>query len=200
MTAEMQPMARTSRSDEAKAADPPPGGVDGQAEGRPEDHEAALHERLAASEKALLETRTALLNALADQDNTRKLAAREREEAVRYAAAQLARDLLESLDNLRRAVDAAPQGDSVDGLLSGVIATERNLLAALAKHGIRKLDPLGDRFDPRFHEAVHQRADPNFNTGDVIEVIQPGYMIHDRLLRPAKVGVANNDQIEPASD
>ena len=90
--------------------------------------------------------------------------------------------------------------DSIDGLLSGVIATERNLLAALARHGIRKIDPLGERFNPNLHEAVYQRADPAFETGDVIEVILPGYMLHDRLLRPAKVGVADNEGIAAGAD
>lgn len=162
--------------------------------------EARLHERLAANEKALLETREALVRAVADQENAHKVAARDRDEAVRYAAAQMARDLLESLDNLRRAVESAPQDGSADGLLSGVIATERNLLAALTKHGIRRLDPMGEHFDPKFHEAVYQRAAPDFDSGEVIEVIQPGYMIHDRLLRPAMVGVADNGNAEPSRE
>ena len=163
------------------------------AEDGDDDGAVALRERLAATERTLLDTREALLRALAEQDNARKVATREREEAVRYAGTPLARDLLDSLDNLRRAVETTPHDENTDGLLSGVTATERNLLAALAKHGIRRLDPLGERFDPRFHEAVHQRAAPDYDTGDVIEVMQPGYMIHDRLLRPAKVGVANNE-------
>jgi molecular chaperone GrpE len=194
----MTRMARPHQGD-PHAADTSSGRDDERA-GEIGDREAALHERIAASEKSLLETREALLRALADQDNARKLSARERDEAARYAASHLARDLLDSLDNLRRAVESAPQDESLDGLLSGVIATERNLLAALAKHGIRRLDPLGERFDPKFHEAVHRRADPAFNTGDVIEVIQPGYLIHDRLLRPAKVGVADNENVGPSSD
>ena len=161
--------------------------------------EAALHERLAANEKALVEAREALRSNLADQDNMRKLAARERDDAVRFAAAQLARDLLESVDNLQRAVDSSPNG-GVEGLLSGVVAIERNLLAALAKHGIRRIEPLGERFDPRYHEAVYQRADPARDTGEVIEVILPGYMIHERLLRPAKVGVVDNEGIGVGAD
>ena len=107
--------------------------------------------------------------------------------------------MLSTARHLRRAVESAPQADNnADGLLSGVIATERNLLAALGKHGIRRIDPLGERFDPSFHEAIQQRPAPDFETGDVIEVIQPGYMIHDRLLRPAKVGVADNEGIRPS--
>ncbi|MDB5542526.1 MAG: heat shock protein GrpE-like protein [Devosia sp.] len=162
--------------------------------------DAEIHARLAASEKELAETKDRLLRVMADQDNARKLGQREREEAVRYAASRLAGDLLDSLDNLRRAVDSTPPDEAVDQLLSGVVATERNLLAALGKHGIRKLEPIGEPFDPRFHEAVYQRADPNFDNGAVIEVIQPGYVIHDRLLRPARVGVANNENIAPLND
>ncbi|MDC9822664.1 nucleotide exchange factor GrpE [Devosia sp. ZB163] len=179
------------------AAEPPPRddqSVDGDPIGEPD-----VHERLAANERALVETREALRSALADQDNVRKLAARERDEAVRFAAAQLAGDLLESVDNLRRAVESSPQG-GVESLLSGVVATERNLLAALAKHGIRKIEPLGERFDPRYHEAVYQRAEPGLDTGQVMEVILPGYMIHDRLLRPAKVGVVDNEGIGIGAD
>lgn len=182
----------------SKAA-PPPGEDPDRRNGDQDDPQALLHRRLAASEKTLAETREALLRAVADQDNSRKLAERERNEAVRYATAQLARDLLESVDNLRRAIESSPHG-GVEALLSGVTATERDLLAALAKHGIRRLDPLGERFDPRYHEAVYQRAEPGLETGDVIEVIQPGYMIHDRLLRPAKVGVVDNEGIGVGAD
>ncbi len=166
----------------------------------PASDDGAVHERLAASERALVDIRDELLRVLADQDNERKAAARHQEEAVRYAASQLARDLLDSLDNLRRAIESPPPGSEVDSLLNGVLATERNLMQALAKHGVRRMDPLGQPFDPTLHEAVYEREDPNFDHGAVIEVLQPGYVVHDRLLRPAKVGVANNKNIEPVND
>lgn len=190
----------------------PPGAVRPPASGRPPSDvdaggqdaatvdEREVHARLAAAEKDLAETRDRLLRVLADQDNVRKVAQRERDQAVRYAAARLAADLPDALDNLSRAIQSARGGGGVEQLLEGVIATERNLLAALAKHGIRKIEPLGERFDPMVHHAAYRRADPNADDGTVIEVLQPGYILHERVLRPAVVGVSSNDNIAPATD
>lgn len=143
-------------------------------------------------EAELADTKDKLLRSLAEQQNIRRLMQREREEAVKFAASRLAADLLDTLDNLRRAIQsasAATSGDvEIKQLVSGVEATERNLLAALARHGVRQIDPLGEVFDPHKHQAVFQR--PDAQEGKVIEVLQPGYMLHDRLLRPAMVGVA----------
>ena len=162
--------------------------------------DAELEARLAATDKELAETRDQLLRNIADQDNARKLALRERDEAVRYAASQLAKDMLDSLDDLRRAIVTTRRGDAVDGLLAGVSATERNLLSALGRHGIRRVEPMGEPFDPRLHEAVFQREDTTADDGSVIEVVQPGYVMHDRLLRPARVGVAKNDGGQPSGE
>jgi molecular chaperone GrpE len=140
-----------------------------------------------------------LLRALAEQENMRRRAQREREDAVRFAAAELVRDLLTTADNLRRAIESLP-ADRMDAaakhLLGGVEATERGLLEAFRKHGIERIDPLGEPFDPHRHQAMYQRADRQHPPGTVIEVIQPGYVYRDRLLRPAMVGVAGE---EPAA-
>ena len=106
-----------------------------------------------------------------------------------------AKDMLSVGDNLRRALDSLPADGAQDevtrNLLAGVAATERELLAALERHGVRKVAPLpGDRFDPNLHEAMFEVEAPDRPPGTIVQVLQPGYVIHDRLLRPAMVGVA----------
>lgn len=141
-------------------------------------------------EAELAETKDRLLRTLADQENIRKQARRDRDDAVRYAASALATDLLDTVDNLQRAIDTATISAPVEVLLDGVTATRRGLLDALERHGIRRIDPLGQEFDPRLHQAVFEQADTGRKEGTVVVVLQPGYVHHDRLLRPAMVGVA----------
>jgi molecular chaperone GrpE len=135
-----------------------------------------------------------LLRSLADQENIRAQARRERDEAVRYAAAGFAGDLLSSVDNLERAIASVPEDQRLEpvlaGLLTGVEATRRALLDAFAKHGLKRLDPIGEPFDPHRHEASFEAVDARYPPGTVTSVIQPGYMYRDRLLRPALVGVS----------
>ena len=151
-------------------------------------------ERLVALEAELADTKDRLLRALAETENTRRRAQREREDTLRYAIAGFARDLLSSADNLRRALDSLPEAEAGDartrGLVSGVAATERELLAAFERHGIRRIDPRGERFDHNYHQAVFEAENTGQPGGTVVEVLQPGYVLHDRLLRPAMVGVA----------
>jgi molecular chaperone GrpE len=153
-----------------------------------------LGEKLAETEAALAETKDKLLRALAETENIRRRGQREREEAGRYAATAFARDMLNVADNLRRALAAMPEDSAPDAatrnLLAGVAATERELLAAFERHGIRRLDPKGERFDHNFHQAMYEVADSDEPAGTVVEVLQPGYVLHDRLLRPAMVAVA----------
>jgi len=148
-------------------------------------------------EAELAETKDRLLRALADQENIRKHARRDSDEAVRYAASALATDLLETVDNLQRAIDTAATSAPVEVLLDGVIATRRGLLDALERHGIRRIDPIGQEFDPYLHQAVFERPDTGRSEGTVVEVLQPGYVHHDRLLRPAMVGVAKGGTPAP---
>jgi molecular chaperone GrpE len=149
----------------------------------------------AEAEIASLQDR--LLRAIAEQENIRRRAAREREDAVRFAAADIARDLLSTLDNLQGALEsgppdsAAPADQLLGTLLTGVAATERALLSALATHGIVRIAPvLGEVFDPHRHQAIFEVSDSSYPPGTVARVLQPGYAHHDRLLRPALVGVA----------
>lgn len=155
---------------------------------------ASPEERLAALETELAETKDRLLRALAETENVRRRAQRERDDAARYGASSLARDLVNVADNLRRAVASVPESQATDELtrtlLTGVEATERELLNAFERHGIRRIDPQGERFDHNFHEAVIEVESTGQPPGTVVQVLQPGYVMHDRLLRPAMVAVA----------
>jgi len=159
--------------------------------------EAPASDRSAAElADELATTKDLLLRSLAEQENSRKLARREREGAVRYAASGFARDLLSTADNLERALASAPADlrsePTVAALIDGIEATRRALLDAFAKHGLQRLDPVGEPFDPHRHQASFEVADARYEPGVVAQVIQPGYMHHERLLRPALVGVSKD--------
>jgi molecular chaperone GrpE len=157
---------------------------------------ASPEARVAAIEAELADTRDHLLRALADTENVRRRYQRERDDAQKYAISGFAKDLLSAVDNLRRALDAIPEAEVADSrtrsLLDGVAATERELLAAFERHGLKRIDPKGERFDHNFHQAIFEAERHGTPAGTVIEVLQPGYVLHDRLLRPAMVGVAKS--------
>ena len=170
--------------------------IDGLA-GAPIESEAAEpspETRVAELEAELAEQKDRLLRALAETENVRRRAHREREDASKYAVAGFAKDLLSAADNLRRALDSLPEGEVKDdrtrSLLAGVEATERELLSIFERHGIKRIDPKGERFDHNFHQAIFEAERPDQPSGTVVEVLQPGYVLHERLLRPAMVGVA----------
>jgi len=150
--------------------------------------------RWAALKADLAEQKDQLLRALAETENVRRRAQREREEALKYAVAAFAKELLSVADNLRRALNSLPDSEAKDertrGLLAGVAATERELLSVFEQHGIRRIDPDGERFDHNLHQAIFEAERAGKAGGVIIEVLQPGYVLHDRLLRPAMVGVA----------
>jgi molecular chaperone GrpE len=158
---------------------------------------ASLEEQLAEARAEASELKDRLLRALAESENVRRRAERERSDAAKYGVSQLARDLLDVADNLRRALDSLPESQVRDeatrNLLAGVAATERALLAAFERHGIRRIDPRGERFDHNFHQAIFEAENTGKPAGTVVEVLQPGYLLHDRLLRPAMVGVAKGE-------
>jgi molecular chaperone GrpE len=162
----------------------------------PEAVAAGLEERLAEAESELAAARDKLLRALADSENIRKRAQRERDDAAKYAAAAFAKDMLDVADNLRRALSSAPPEEEWDelmrNLLTGVAATEREMQAALERHGIKRIDPQGERFDHNYHQAMFETENTGQPAGTIVQVLQPGYLIHDRLLRPALVAVAKS--------
>ena len=156
-----------------------------------------LDEQIKRAEAEAADLKDRLLRALAETENVRRRSERERTDATKYGVTQFARDLLDVADNLRRAIDSVPEsqvrGDVTRNLLAGVAATERALLAAFERHGIKRLDPKGERFDHNFHQAVFEAENTGKPAGTVVEVLQPGYLLHDRLLRPAMVGVAKGE-------
>ena len=146
-------------------------------------------------EARVAELKDQLLRAIAEQENVRKRADRERDQIRKFGISNFAKDLLSAADNLRRALDAGPQDmesvdDAVRNLIIGVEMTEKELLTAFEKNGIRKIDPMGEKFDYNFHQAMFEVEDTNQEAGTVVQVLQAGYAIEDRILRPAMVGVA----------
>ena len=159
--------------------------------------EPSADERVAALEAELAEQKDHLLRALAETENVRRRGQREREDALKYAVSGFAKELLSVADNLRRALDSLPESEIRDertrGLLAGVAATEREFLSVFERHGIQRIDPDGERFDHNLHQAIFEAERPGKPGGMIIEVLQPGYVLHDRLLRPAMVGVAKEN-------
>jgi molecular chaperone GrpE len=177
---------------------------DTEAETEAEAETATPEERIAALEAELAESQDRLLRALAETENTRRRAQRERADAEKYSVGRFAEGLLSVADNLRRALDSLPESEAPDdrtrSLLAGVEATERELLAAFERQGLKRIDPMGEKFDHNFHQAVFEAENSGRPAGTVVEVLQPGYVLHDRLLRPAMVGVAKGGAaVEPAS-
>lgn len=139
--------------------------------------------------------RDRFMRALADAENSRKRSERDRREAEQYGGSKLARDLLPVYDNLRRALDAVTeeQRDQAKATFEGVELTLRELLTVFKKHGIEPIEPeVGDRFDPQTHQAMFEAPMPGTKAGDIIQVAASGFMLHDRLLRPAQVGVSSS--------
>ena len=140
------------------------------------------------------ELKDRFMRALADAENTRKRAERSRREAEQYGGSKLARDMLPVYDNMKRALDAASEDQKeVSGaLIEGIELTMRELLNVFQKHGIEIVTPeVGDKFDPLVHQAMFEAPVPGTQAGDIIQVSAEGFMLHDRLLRPAQVGVSS---------
>jgi len=169
----------------------------------PDDPEEGSVEALA---RETAEMRDKMLRTLAEMENLRKRTAREVADARAYGITGFARDVLDIADNLQRALDAVPSEtrESADpmlkALIEGVELTERSLLNALEKNGVRKFDPLGGKFDPNFQQAMYEVPDASVPAGTVVQVIQAGYMIGDRVLRPALVAVAKGGAKSPGAE
>jgi molecular chaperone GrpE len=138
-----------------------------------------------AQENAQLKDR--VIRTLADYENYRKRSDREKQEYYKYALADLIRDLLPVLDNFDRALEHAEEGDEFH---RGVLLIYKQLFDVLKKHGLKPIDQAGVRFDPNVHEAVIREENPSVPSHTVLEILQKGYFLHDRLLRPAMVKVA----------
>jgi molecular chaperone GrpE len=158
-------------------------------------------------DRELAETKDRLLRTLADMDNMRKRTEREVADARIYGISNFARDILGVADNMHRAMAAlddelrAKADEPTKVLLEGVELTERELMNVLEKHGVKRIEPLGQKFDPNRHQAMYEIEDASVPAGTVIQVMQAGYLIGDRMLRPALVAVAKGGgKAPPAND
>ena len=163
------------------------------------DHNA---ETIAALEAEKAGLRDQMLRLAADMENLRRRTQRDVQDAKTYAVTNFARDMLAVSDNLRRALDSIPaEALAVDAnlksLAEGVEMTERAMLQALERHGVSKLDPEGQKFDPNFHQAMFEVPNPDLPNNTVVQVVQAGFAIGDRVLRPAMVGVSKGGPKAP---
>jgi molecular chaperone GrpE len=187
--------------------DSPLDGEEALCETETEEAEVGSEEvtREAELEAKVAELKDQLLRAIAEQENVRKRADRERDQLRKFGISNFAKDLLSAADNLRRALDAGPENlegadESVRNLIIGVELTERELLSAFEKHGVRKIDPMGEKFDYNFHQAMFEVENSDQEAGVVVQVLQPGYAIEDRILRAAMVGVSKAPAAELPGD
>jgi molecular chaperone GrpE len=159
----------------------------------PDDPEEGSVEALT---KDVAEAKDRMLRTLAEMENLRKRTQREVTDARTYGITAFARDVLDIADNLQRALDVVPMeareaaDPGLKALIEGVELTERSLHKTLEKNGVQKFDPLGEKFDPNFHQAMYEVPDSSVPTGTVVQVVQGGYTIGERVLRPALVAVA----------
>jgi molecular chaperone GrpE len=163
--------------------------------------EAAEADEREALKAEVAELKDRMLRALADVENTRKRAERDRRDAELYGATRFARDLLSVYDNFERALGNVTEvvRDAAPGLIEGIELTQRDLLNAFERHKILKVEPKpGDRFDPKLHQAMFEAPIPGTKAGDIIQVMNVGFTIGDRLLRPAQVGVSSGGPAVPA--
>lgn len=181
---------------------------DPKAEPRPDDMTAEEMElsdleafidsdELAALRAERDEYKDRFMRALADAENTRKRGERDRREAEQYGATRLARDLLPVYDNLQRALAAMPDEvrTTAAALAEGVELTLRELTNVMTRHGVKPITvAVGDMFDPQLHQAMFEAPLPGTKAGQIIQVMTEGFLLHDRLLRPAQVGVSSNTQ------
>ncbi|MDO9461398.1 MAG: nucleotide exchange factor GrpE [Alphaproteobacteria bacterium] len=144
-----------------------------------------------------------LLRAVAETENIRRRAAKEKQDASKFAIASLARDLLAVPDTLDRALGSIPpevrEQEGVVNVIEGMELTQRQLLGIFERHGIKPIHPMGEKFDPNFHQAMFEAPDTGQPDGTIVQILQMGYIIGDRLLRPATVGVAKGGAQNPGS-
>jgi molecular chaperone GrpE len=161
--------------------------------------DGASNDEVAVLRAEVADLKDRMLRALADAENTRRRAERDKNDASQYAVTKFARDVLSVADNLKRALESFPAemrasaAPQVKAIIEGVEATERHLLATLERHGVRPIDTSSGRFDPNLHQAIAQVPGEGRPAGSIVHVVEPGYVIADRLLRPAMVTVARGD-------
>ena len=156
-----------------------------------------INEPVTTETEVLTESeRAILLRALAENENTRKRGQKDKEDALKFGVSNMARDMIGVADNLRRALENKSENpaDFAEALFSGVDLILKDLEGILGRHGVQRIDATGQQFDPHFHQAVFELETDEHTPGTVVQVMQDGYKIQDRLLRPAMVSVAKAKQ------
>jgi molecular chaperone GrpE len=182
------------------------GDVEASADAREDSPYQADHEAFMRLAKENEELKDRALRLAADMENLRRRTARDVHDARNYAIANFARDMLGVSDNLKRALEAIPAEAKASGdpgfkaLIDGVEMTERGMLSALERHGVKKLEPQGEKFDPNFHQAMFEVPNVEVPANTVVQVVQTGYIIGDRVLRPAMVGVSKGGPKQAAPE
>jgi molecular chaperone GrpE len=180
--------------------DDKPQTIQGEAAGAPQGAAEAVlapEDMVAKLEQEKADLKDKLLRSLAEMENLRRRTEREIADTRSYAVTGFARDMLSVADNLRRAIDTIPAearkvaDGALGGLIEGIELTERELVKTLERHGVRKVDPAGQKFDPNLHQAMFEAPHDSLAKGQVHTVVQPGYAIGERVLRPALVGVSS---------
>jgi len=177
--------------------------IENEAEGFPQEENIEIQpealpptpeELIARLVTEMADLKDQLLRAVAEGENIRRRAAKEKQDASKFAIASLARDLLAVPDTLDRAISSIPEDlraqEGVVNLIEGMELTQRQLLGIFERHGIKPIHPMGEKFDPNFHQAMFEAPDTGQPDGTIVQILQMGYVIGDRLLRPAMVGVA----------
>lgn len=164
----------------------------------PETDNGGLEAQIETLKAELDQAKDQMLRAVAEAENTRKRLLREREDVRKYAVSDFAKDLLDFSDNFRRALESIPPelkeaDERIVNVISGIEAMEKELLKNFEKHGIKKIEPMDQVFDPNYHEVMFEAPGTGKVAGTIVQLIEPGYVLHDRLLRPARVGVAKDE-------
>ena len=175
-------------------------GADSQTAGTPDEALARLTAELEVQRAEVERLRDQYLRERADFENYKKRTQRDHSDSLRYAAANLTRDLAEVIDNLERAVEHAQGGGDGQSLVEGVRLVLRGALDAFARHGITRIEATGEAFDPTRHEAVSSEHVPDTEPNRVVRQFLPGYVLHDRVVRPAKVSVSSKPPVESPRD
>ncbi|MBI3433724.1 MAG: nucleotide exchange factor GrpE [Proteobacteria bacterium] len=200
-----------SASNDRPGAEPPQPAVDAApppaaSETAPAPEPAPTVEALAAMTKEAADLKERLLRTLAEMENLRRRTEREVADTRVYGIAGFARDVLGVADNMRRALDAIGAQARADAdaasksLIDGIELTERELLKAMEKHGVRRFDPAGEKFDPNRHQAMFEIPDAKTPAGHIVQVVQAGFMIAERVLRPALVGISKGAPKAPPAE
>lgn len=165
--------------------------------GAPSADAIALQQKVDTLQAELDQTKDKMMRAVADAENTKRRALKDRDDSTKFAVSGFSRDLLPVADNLKRALDAFPdelkENEQIANLMQGIEATERELIRTFEKYGLVKMEPLNKIFDPNFHEVMFEMSDPTKPAGTIVQVMETGYTLHERLIRPARVGVVKDE-------